>query len=465
MKIPLAPPDYDDLGRSVAESGAEHLRRLLSASIGPAPGGRYLHWDELRHKTLPEGFSHEDWWFAVKTARRLLYKSLPLRDKAGRSFRFVLADPLLSQIHRIDRDASGQIRLEAPITTPETRDTYLVSSLVEESITSSQLEGASATRQVAKEMLRQGRRPRDRSEQMIFNNFQAMRSLSERIGEPLTPEAILELHRVLTQDTLDDPSAAGRLRHPRERIEVVDHRDNRVLHTPPAADELPERLELLCRFASQADSEPFVHPFIRAIFLHFALAYDHPFVDGNGRVARALFYWSALSSGYRLLEFVSISRILKQAPAQYSRSYLFTETDDSDVTYFIIHQLTVIAAAIEEFYAYLGRKAEELHETESLLRSSEQLQADLNHRQLALIRHALRHPGTGYTIEGHRSSHNVVYQTARTDLLGLVELGMLAKRKMGRSFVFFASVALRERLGNLGSGQHRRDEGRMDVRG
>ncbi len=329
------------------------------------------------------------WWFAVKSARYLLYKSLPLQDKGKRPFRFVLADPLLSQIHRIDRDASGQIRLEAQIANPETCDTYLVSSLVEDAITSSQLEGVSTTRQVAKEMLRQGRRPRDKSEQMIFNNFQAMRSISGRIREPLTPEAILDLHRVLTQDTLDDPSAAGQLKHPQERIEVADQHDNRVLHIPPAAHELPKRMALLCRFANEADSEPFVHPIIRVILLHFALAYDHPFVDGNGRVARALFYWSALSRGYWLLEFILISRVLKQAPAQYSRSYLFTETDDSDVTYFIIHQLTVIAKAIDALHAYLRRKAEALHETESLLRSSEQLQAAFNHRQLALIRHAL----------------------------------------------------------------------------
>lgn len=463
MKIPWPPPSYDDLARSVADAGPEHLRRLFSSSIGPAPGGRYLHWDELRHKKPPEGFTQEHWWLAVKSARLLLYKPLPLQDKADRPFRFVLADPLLSQLHRIDRDASGQIRLEAAIANPETRNTYLVRSLVEEAITSSQLEGASTTRQVAKEMLRQGRRPRDKSEQMIFNNFRAMRSISERVREPLTPEAIFELHRVLTQNTLDDPTAAGRLRRPEERIEVVDHRDNSVLHVPPPADELPERVDLLCRFANDTDGEPFVHPIIRAILLHFALAYDHPFVDGNGRVARALFYWSALSQGYWLLEFVSISSVLKKAPAQYSRSYLFTETDDSDVTYFIIHQLATITKAIDELHGYLRRKVEELRETELLLRSSEQLRAALNHRQLALIRHAFQHPGARYTIEGHRRSHNVVYQTARTDLLGLVDLGILLKVKIGRSFVFLASESLQDKLGNLEALTHKGDEGLDNI--
>jgi Fic family protein len=452
MKIPRSPPTTDAVLRSLAGSeGTERLAALFRNPVGPAPGGRYLHWDELRHRQPPPDLSVEEWWFAIKLARQSLYKPTPFADKNGKAFVFALADPILALLHRIDRDASGQIRLEAPIASPETRDTYLVRSLIEEAINSSQLEGASTTRQVAKEMLRQGRRPRDKSEQMIFNNFRAMRAISERVRQPLTPQTILELHSVLTRDTLDDPTAAGRLRRADERIDVVDHRDQRVLHIPPHADELPERLERLCRFANDLDAEPFVPPIIRAILLHFALAYDHPFVDGNGRVARALFYWSALSQGYWLLEFVSISSILKKAPAQYARAYLFTETDESDVTYFLIHQLETILAAMDGLYAYLQRKASELKATESMLRTSEQLRGHLNHRQLALIRHAVRHPGASYTIEGHRQSHDVVYQTARADLLRLAELGLLQQRKTARAFVFDAPLDLEARLGNAGA--------------
>ncbi len=447
MKIPMSPPNLEALLLSIVEtSGSERLAKLFRHPAGPAPNGRYLHWDELRHRQPPPDLGMEEWWFSVKTARRLLYKKVPFQDKAGQPFVFALADPILALLHHIDRDASGQIRLEAPIASPETHDAYLVRSLIEEAINSSQLEGASTTRQVAKEMLRQGRRPRDKSEQMIFNNFQAMRAVSERIREPLTPEAIFELHSILTRDTLEDPSAAGRLRRADEQIDIVDHRNRRVLHVPPHADELSARLECLCDFANAHDADPFVPPIIRAILLHFALAYDHPFVDGNGRVARAIFYWSALSQGYWLMEFVSISSILKKAPAQYVRAYLFTETDESDVTYFLIHQLETVVAAMDGLHTYLRRKAEETKTTEAMLQTSATLRERLNHRQLSLIRHAFRHPGAAYTIEGHRQSHAVVYQTARADLLQLAELGLLSKRKIGQAFVFDAPPDLKARL-------------------
>lgn len=59
--------------------------------------------------------------------------------------------------------------------------------------------------------------------------------------------------------------------------------------------------------------------------MHFMLSYDHPFVDGNGRTARILFYWSMLSQDYWLAEFLPISRLLKMAPSQYARSFIYTE--------------------------------------------------------------------------------------------------------------------------------------------
>src|SRR5262249_21171873 len=154
--------------------------------------------------------------------------------------------------------------------------------------------------------------PRTRSEQMIFNNYQALLFLRRVVDQPLTPAIVFEVHRLLTEKTLDEPDAAGRLRRTDEHIHVSDEIGT-VLHDPPPADQLAQRLEALCTFANSRESTPFIHPVIRSILLHLWLAYDHPFVDGNGRTARALFYWSMARHGYWLTEFLSISRIIKEA--------------------------------------------------------------------------------------------------------------------------------------------------------
>lgn len=443
MKIPLTPPPFERLLPNLLRSKLDQAMR----AAGPLVNGRYLHWDELRHRSPPEGLTHEDWWAVIKVARQGLLKALPLRDKRGAPILFGMPDPVLQALHNIDRRAAGSLGMDSPIVSGEDRDRYLVSSLIEEAITSSQLEGAATTREEAKAMLRSGRPPRDRSERMIFNNFQAMERIRALRTEPFTPARILELHRILAEDTLDDPGAAGRLRSAGERVQVVDAQHVNVLHDPPDAAGLPQRLRALCEFANRADdAEPFVHPVVRAILLHFMLAYDHPFVDGNGRTARALFYWSLARSGYWLLEYVSISRLLRQAPARYGRAYLYTETDANDTTYFILHQLAVIEQAIVALYEYLRHKAAEQRDAENLLRHAPGLSDALNHRQVALLSHALRHPGQDYTVESHRRSHRVTTQTARTDLLRLSEQGLLEQRKRGRAFVFRAPGDLRGRI-------------------
>jgi Fic family protein len=454
LKIPIRPPSHSEtLSRLIARSdGDERLNKLFgSASLGPAPGGKYRHWDTFRQLPTPQGVTSEEEWFRVKLARRALYQKIALRDIRGQSFQYALVNPVLELLHTIDRDASGTVQIAEQVANPASRDRYLVSSLVEEAITSSQLEGAGTTRQVAKAMLREGRPPRDRGERMIANNFAAMQWLLDAKPAPLTPETVFAVQRTLTEGTLEDPSAAGRFRRDDEEIVIGDD-TGQVLYRPPPAGELTARLEAMCAFANGASaSGEFVHPVVRSILLHFWLAYDHPFVDGNGRTARALFYWSMARNGYWLCEYVSISRILRHARAQYLRSYLYTETDENDTTYFLLDQLRVLRRGIDELHGWLGRKAQEQRRAESLARNVAAFRGTLNERQLALLGHALRHPEASYTLESHRRSHAVSYQTARTDLLTLAEVRLLEQHKRGKAFVFTVPVDFEARLSGAGS--------------
>lgn len=445
MRLPDTAPDASQVLTRLAP---ERLQ-LIFQNATPLPKGRYLHWDELRYRDPPEGLSREEWWATVMLSRMPITQNLPFSAKHGAPFRFATPSPVLIDLHHIDRDAAGQIHTSAGEPIREDPNRYLMSSLIEEAITSSQLEGASTTRQIAAAMLRTGRKPRDHSEKMIFNNYRAMEHLRSLKKESLTPDHILELHRILTEDTLDNPADAGRLRQS-DDVQVIDSRDNTVLHNPPTHTQLPERMDRLCAFANADETAlPFVHPVLRAILLHFMIGYDHPFVDGNGRTARALFYWSMARSGYWLMEYTSISHILRRSPARYMRAYLHTETDGNDTTYFLLQQLSTIRRAIVALHDYLNRKVLEQKETEKLLSASVKLRARFNHRQVALLTHALRNTGEGYRVDAHQRSHHVVNQTARSDLLDLHSLGLLEKARQGNAHVFFAPEDLRDRLSAL----------------
>ena len=417
----------------------------------PRTRARYYHWDKLRFLRAPGGISTEQWWWALKILRAAQWRTLPLRDTRGRHFSLCIPDAAAEMLHRIDKGLAGQIGAGEVITQSSAmRDRYILTSLMEEAITSSQLEGAATTREVAKEMIRSGRAPRDVSEQMILNNFHAMERVRAVSHQPLTPEMVLELHGLLTRDTLRSQDEGGRLQAPADQRVAV-WSGNRLLHAPPPAEQLEARMKAMCSFANGETGEGFVHPVARAIVLHFWLAYDHPFADGNGRTARALFYWSLLRQGYWLAEFIAISRILRRAPVKYARAFLYTETDDNDLTYFLLHQLEVITEALRDLDAYIARKTAEVRETQALLRQA----SALNHRQLALISHALRHPDFTYTVASHQRSHGTVYQTARTDLLDLAAKGLLVHGKQGKAFVFRPAPALADRLRSLGTPMRR----------
>lgn len=406
--------------------------------------GSYLHWEELRHRPARPNLTHEEWWSVIKLARRNIRRVLPLTDAVNnKPFTFSMTDTIQRLVHEVDREASGRIELPEDVTNPAVRDRYIVSSLIEESFRSSQLEGASTTRPAAKELIRTKRAPRTVSERMILNNFYAMEWVREHRDTPLTVEMLFQLHSIVTKDTLEVADASGRYRKEDEPVHIVDPRDGDVVHTPPSAKLLPARMEALCAFANDAiESDAFIHPVVRAILIHFWLAYDHPFVDGNGRTARALFYWSMLRQGYWLTEFISISRVIKKARPRYDRAFVYSETDENDSTYFLLNQLDVLRQAIDELASYLKKKAKEVREVEQQLRGRD----DLNNRQLAVLSHALRHPDARITIEGHQTSHRVVYQTARTDLLGLVARDFLVQSKIGKRLYFTPARDLSRKL-------------------
>jgi len=439
MKFPQLPPDFDKLFADICQK--KRFGEVIRLADRLHSESEYHHWDELRYHPVHKGFSHEEWWCALKLKRKAAYREVPLLDKTGRPFRFFIPSNVQKLLHEIDFGAGAYIGMPDPIANPQTRDRYLVSSLIQEAITSSQLEGAVTTREVAKEMIRSGRTPRDKSEHMILNNYRTMQEIIRLKEQPMSVSLLLDLHRRVTDQTLENPAAAGRFRHPDEPVKVMDG-DGQIYHDPPSSDELEERAQRLCDFANGQTPTHFVPPVLRAIILHFWLAYDHPFVDGNGRTARALFYWSMLNSGFWLFEFISVSNILVKAPSRYARAFLFTETDDNDLNYFILHQADVIRRAIEALHTYIDRKRGETKTAETRLRVLRQL----NHRQQALITHALRHPGQEYTIASHRVSHGVAYATARADLLELGNMELLKQSSRGKTMVFEFAADLSKRF-------------------
>jgi Fic family protein len=256
----------------------------------------------------------------------------------------------------------------------------------------------------------------------------------------LNIDTLFELHATLTRDTIDDADV-GRLRRDTDNIEVSDPVAGITYHIPPAAKFLKEELTRFVKYANDnLQKHVFVHPVIKAIILHFWVGYLHPFTDGNGRLARAVFYWYLLKKKYWAFAYLPLSKVIKNSPVQYGRAYVYSEQDDCDLTYFIDYNIRKISQAQREFGAYVSKKQGENSRMAELAQS----EFNLNDRQIQLLRYLHKNPEATTTIKTHSHVYEISRPTATKDLERLEQLGFLVSRRLGQKKPFRATEKTKE---------------------
>ena len=375
----------------------------------------YEYWDSVKYKKCPEGYSPEELWKRVKASRILMMEYT--WDKYDVSFGFT------NKMHRLCHEFDmnfGHAWIHQPDISENSKRQYIKSSLMEEAIYSSIMEGAATTREVAKEMLRKDKKPKGKSQQMIANNYKTIQFISEQKNTPLSIELILQVHKLMTEKTLKNAEDAGRFRTNNDNIVIYDVMADETVHTPPDASMIPEFVKDLCDYFNDNNSTPYLHPIIRGIIIHFMIGFFHPFVDGNGRTARALFYWYMLKEGYWMTEYLSISRVIAKSKKAYEKAYLYSEKDDFDLGYFINYNLKVLEQAYNELKNYIQRKQAEKQMATNYIHLG-----NINERQAQIIHIYINKPNEILTVKDLQGRFDISPTTAKQDLIGLVDIGLL----------------------------------------
>lgn len=375
---------------------------------------KYLYWSEVKYKKITGIDDEKKRWAIIKSLRK--NKSLEIYSPFN--LKFSLTNEMLRLCHTFDMAFGGSWGSES-ILPQKNRQRYLISSVIEEAISSSQMEGASTTRKVAKEMLRKNITPKDKSQRMIYNNFQTINYLSSHIDEPLSIDLILSIHSLITKSTLVNEEDSGRFRI-NNNVVVENAITHEEVHIPPSFSEIPKSIDWLINFANNDNRSFFIHPIIKATIIHFFISYLHPFVDGNGRTARALFHWYMLKSGYWLVEYMSISRIIYKTKSSYENSFLFTEADENDMGYFINYNLTALDKAFEELKKYIAKKTAQQKDQNILLKIG-----SINQRQAEILYMFLKEEDTILTIKDITTKVLASPTTVKQDLKLLIARGLI----------------------------------------
>lgn len=437
IKRPPAPLG-DNVFTHITRNCPEMLQEYLQFYRPVDDRGKYHPFDKFRFK-VPSHLDEKIAW-AVKKSARAMHSIFLFQVGESHPCKYQLTPTIQKAMSMADRHTTNAVleNMLANLGEQHQLD-YLLNDLVkDESISSSQLEGAATTTLIAKDMISRQREPRTLDERMIIGNYRMMQFAWERKTEDLSVDLIREMHSVGVKDIEDEHYDPGNFRKS-DDVVVTDYDEN-VVHQPPSFKGLEKRLARLCAWTNESHDEEdvvnYLHPLVKAMCLHFVIAYEHPFKDGNGRVARALFYWFMFRCGYYAFRYISISVLLKQAHAKYAKSYLYTETDEMDLTYFIDYQSAIVIRAINAFREAYFTALKDIENFNAWLWNSGLIHR-LNDKQKTVFQVAKSGMAKYFTAKNVQHNLACSYNTAAAVLNGLVELNLFGKTKNGREWVYF----------------------------
>ena len=236
---------------------------------------------------------------------------------------------------------------------------------------------------------------RDRDIQEILNYRNVLKfidAIQTQIGGSgvynFTLETILELHRLTTEKILlSETVGQFRIR----QVVIKNSKTGQVSYTPPPAVEVPYLIEDLVSWIN-SDEAKSVHPILKAGIIHYEIARIHPFVDGNGRVARSVATLVLFLDGYDIRKFFSLEEYFDENPMQYYltlqavSNQLVLDTHERDLTPWL--EYFTEGVAIE-----LNRVKEKVQRISTDARIKDKLgeQVVLNERQMIIMEYLHRH--------------------------------------------------------------------------
>ncbi|MFZ3054620.1 MAG: Fic family protein [Minisyncoccales bacterium] len=444
MKYEIIKPNLSKIDKpKVIEKAFGSRQKEITSFLEKINVPKYLYWDYFRYKKpIPEEFSSEELWFLNKITRKAKSIQSPIRDENGNYFFWIKLNRIEKLLHEIDMSAGGELFLSKG--SLKNKQAFISRGVMEEAIASSQLEGASTSRRLAKEFLREGKSPKNESEQMILNNYLTMKAIEDEYKDrELSMDLIEEIHGMITKDVPTSDGEVARLREPNKDDDIVvsDDISGDVYHHAPRADFMRKELNRLISFANNNEEESiFIHPIIKAIMVHFWVGYLHPFTDGNGRLARWLFYWYLVKNKYWAFIYLPMSRVIKESYKDYLMAYVYSEQDENDMTYFVDFNIRKIEEAIREFNNYVKKKEEENLKMNKIAKNN----YGFNDRQIQLLQYFYGSPEERTTLKTHRNIYQVSKATGIKDLKYLVKKGFLSSKKKGTYVYYYPTDSIKK---------------------
>ena len=181
---------------------------------------------------------------------------------------------------------------------------------------------------------------RERDVQEVINYRKIIESMAEDTTEKIDEDFILKLHKTVVHGVLDDELAGS---YRKKEVVIRNSITGDISFRPPKAIEVPWQMKDLLLFIA---GEKEMHPVLKAGVVHYEFVRIHPFLDGNGRVGRALSTYVLFKEGYDIRQFFSLEEHFDRDPVAYYAALQSVQENKGDLTQWVTYFSEVMAAEL-----------------------------------------------------------------------------------------------------------------------
>lgn len=262
---------------------------------------------------------------------------------------------------------------------------------------------------------------RRKDKQEVLNYLNALKKIPYFSTNPLELEDLLEIHKILTNDTLESPEDVGVLRN---KQVYIGRSDGSVVFMPPATEEVPN---LINNFLDWFNSDEVlnINPIIVAGLTHYELVRIHPFIDGNGRTARVIATLVLYKFGFDLKRFFTLDDYYDMDRQSYYHALGNVNQETLDLTQWLEYFIEGVAVSINK----VKEKVISLSKDAKILKEKGQIA--LNERQMQIVEKMIANGKiTNKKIQKMFSISNT---SAKKEINKLLELNVIKMKGKGRN--------------------------------
>ncbi|MFC1626913.1 Fic family protein [Patescibacteria group bacterium] len=169
---------------------------------------------------------------------------------------------------------------------------------------------------------------RERDIQEVLNYRNVMKYIANFDRTEITEDTIKHIHALTVHRILKDEDS-GLYR--KVTVVVKNSQTGEVTFRPPPAVEIQFLLQDFLRWYNRIKSAD-IHSVFKAGIMHYELVRIHPFLDGNGRVARACALLTLFLDGYDVKRFFSLEEHYDSEPLRYYEALQSVGKQEGELT-------------------------------------------------------------------------------------------------------------------------------------